>query len=498
MSTATLTAQSDHASSTWANKTGVTYFGDISDSNDATYAYGTDNSETVDQWWLECEFTDMPTALAITSVTIHIRARNGVGLVGTNHVAGRVKSAGTSYNAASQATTGSFVEYTQSYAVDPATSAPWTPSGVNAARFGAWYDVTGFASPGPRISPEIAKVWVTVEYVPLPPDQGATRDAASRKLFLRRMPQQYPNLTGGLWLLDLAHHSQVDLFHRFGIAESGRGWERDRWKRGLMTVRDVSVDPMTNIVTLRFKNDRRIRCWMYDSGWAKQGGPAKNGLMRFTNGATWTFTRASEATFVDVSGDTVTVQPNVEAYAAQGQEFLAAAGARAVDRGYYSNNTGARTWCAQQMSARFEVTPDWTGGSAPATFMRVAFVSHDANNYADVYYNDSIRRWIFAQNVAGVLNAAEVDHSPIAGTRYVIGVRCTGPRGELGLAPYTADIFASGVKGTSVTHAGPMTEAGTSTFDIGTSAGVTPFRGRIRRRISRQIVLTDIEMARSF
>lgn len=494
MSEAIIVPSSDVTSTggSWTNTPGANFWSNVDESgaaDDASYnGAGADGT-------FECLCTSMPTALAVASLTLLHRVKFILGTATAQRCRVYLRIAGTRYNGAWVTITGFTTETDSTYTwtVNPATGVAFTPAEINTITVG-WEYADSLAE-----SARITQLKGTVTYTPLPPDQGATRDAASRKLFLRRMPQQYPTITGPLWLLDLAHHTQVDLHHYLGISESGQGWEPSRWTRGLMSIKDVSVDPMTNIVTQRLRNDRRIRCLMYDSGWAKQGGAAKNGLMRFSNGATWTFTRASAATFTDYSGDSVTVQPDVEAYAAEGQEFLAAAGARAVDRGYWSNNSGARTWCAQQMSAWFEVTPDWTGGgAAPATFMGVAYVYHSANNYAWVHYDDSLRAWVFAQAVAGTVLSATISHTPVAGTRYVIGVRCTGSRGELGLAPYTASIFVNGTKGNDVVHAAAMTEAATSTFDIGTAAGTVPFRGRIRRRISRQIVLTDNEMARSF
>jgi hypothetical protein len=252
----------------------------------------------------ECSCTTMPTALAVMGITVTQRVKF-LGAATAQQTRVYLRIGGTQYNGSWVSIIGASTEtnFTYTWSVNPSTGVPFTPAEINALIIGWEYGNSLVESA------RITQLKADVSYTPLPPDQGATRDAASRKLFLRRMPQQFPELSGGLWLLDLAHHTQVDLFHLFGISESGQGWERDRWKRGLMTIKDVTVDPMSNVVTLRFRNDRRIRCLMYDSGWAKQGGAAKNGLMRFTNGATWTFTRASAATFTDVSGDSVTVHP---------------------------------------------------------------------------------------------------------------------------------------------------------------------------------------------
>jgi hypothetical protein len=439
-----------------------------------------------------CTFTDMPTALAVVSVTIYWHGQQDATTPSGDETRGVVRISGANYYTPSVAAPASWTQHSYTWTNNPATGLQWTTAQVDAAGFGV--EVMSDDNFGPIAG----HVTVSVDYTPLPPDQAPSRDSASRKLYLRRIAQQSPQLTGGLWLLDLAHHTQVDLHHLFGVSESGLGWEPARWKRGLMTIHQVTVDPMANTVTLGLRNDRRIRCLMYDSGYAKQGGPAKNGLMRFSNGATWTFTRASAATFTDVAGDSVTVQSDVEAYAADGQEFLAAAGARAIDRGYWSNNTGARTWCAQQQSSRFEVTPDWNAAAVVAINCTVAYVYHDANNYAWTYFDGPNARWVFEEKVAGVVYRAVKSASPVANTRYLISVRKTGSRGELGLTAYTASIFVDGVKGTDVVPGAAMTEAGTSTFDIGTKAGTDPFKGKIRRRISRQIVLTDTEMARSF
>jgi hypothetical protein len=75
----------------------------------------------------------------------------------------------------------------------------------------------------------------------------------------------------------------------------------------------------------------------------------------------------------------------------------------------------------------------------------------DASNYFRLFYSKSSAAYIFRCRVGGVNYDASV-----SGTLSRLGVenvawRWTGPRGELGLAPYTLDVFRNGVKGTSAT-----------------------------------------------
>lgn len=490
--TAVIVPSADVASTgaSWVKSPAANYWDNVNEPSapdDASY-----NQAGLDGTF-ECSCTPMPTAISVSSLAVLQRVQLISG--GSAQRTRVYLKIGASYYYGAWvdiSSVGSLTNFTTTWTTNPATGLPFTPAAINSLLIGWEYNQSSSESA------KITQLKGTVTYVPLPPAQESARDSASRKLFLRRQPQQFPEISGGLWLLDLAHHTSVDLFHLFGVSESGQGWERSSWKRGLMSVAAVTVDPMKNQVTLRLRNERRIRCLLYDSGWAKQGTVSKNGLMKFSNGATWTFTRTSEATFTDYSGDSVTVPTNVEAYAAEGQEFLAAAGARTIDRGYWSNNSTGRTWCAQQMSARFEVMPDWNAAAVTTLNLTVAYVYHDANNYAWVYFDGANARWVFELRVAGTIYRAVKSASPVANTRYVIGVRVTGSHGELGLTPYTASIFVDGVKGTDVVAGAAMTEAASSTFDIGTKAGTDPFKGRIRRRISRQIVLTDTEMARSF
>lgn len=479
-----------NSATSWARTPAATFWQNVAE---AGVADDSNYNQAGNDGWFECSCTSMPKALYVVGLTVLMRVRlDGPATAQLARVYLRI--GGTQYNGAWHSIVGATSEtnFTHYWAVNPATGLPWTPPELNIIVIG-WEYFDSLSE-----SARITQLRGEIVYAPLPPDQEASRDAASRKLYLRRTPSQLPKITGGLWLLDLAHHTQVDLHHILGVSESALGWEPTTWKRGMMGVREVSVDPMSNTVTLTLRNERRIRCLLYDSGWARQGGPTKNGLMKFSNGAIWTFTRASSATFTDASGESVTVQADVEAYRDAGQEFLAAAGGRAQDRGYWSNHSAGRTFCAARNSMRFEVTPDWNAAAVTTLNLTVAYIYHDANNNAWLYFDGANARWVLALRVAGSTYLATKAHSPVAGTRYIIGARVTGSHGELGLTPFTASIFVDGVKGTDVVAGAAMTEAASSTFDIGTKAGTDPFRGCIRRRISRQIVLTDIEMARSF
>lgn len=496
----TLNPNADHAqdSDGFTSSNVATFWGALSGADDTSFVYFTNNFGANDDGWVECEFEDLPPMVSISNVRAIVRGRRGSGaaIEETNLVAARVKIGGTSYNRPEQAVSGTLGDYFFDMAVAP-SGVPWTSSLVNSSRFGVFLRSTGYTAPTYAISPDVMKVSLIVSGETLPADQGGVRAAASRKLFLRRAPQQFVDFKGGLHLLDLAPMTQVDLHHLHGVHESGQGWEPPRWKRGVMTVQSVTLDPMTNQASVRLRNDRPIRYLMYDSGHARQGGVVQNGRMQDSNGASWHYSRTGDATFTDLAGDTVTVQPNVECLAADGQEFLAASGGRGQDLGYWSNNAGFRTYEGARNTTRWEATPRLSTAGAAGLLLTLFYVPH-ASDYAWCYYDGSNARWVFELRIGGVVTRALKSASIVANTRYVIGTRTTGSNGELGLAAFTQSVFVDGVKGTDAVAAGAMTESATSNLYVGSKNTTDPFRGCIRRRISRQMARTDIEMARSF
>lgn len=504
---ATLTAQSDSSSSTYANKTGASFAASVNDSSDASYAYGTDNFETVDTWWFECVFSDMPQCLSVESVTVVVRAKNGSGLSGTNHVAGRVNVSGTPHDETSQATTGSAAAYRFTMTKNPATSNAWTKAAVDGSKFGAAYDVTGFASPGSRVSPELYEVTVEVAYTPLPAQIAPIRHLVSKELFDKLRAGQWVTIRGGLNLLRLSMFDIVEVEHIAGPHATGDGWESETWERWPGSVRGIDFDPNTLTVDVRLKGQRGRRALMWDLAYSsKASGSIEDGIAYFAKqSASRSFSRASEATFTNAVGESETVAVNVPAHDDFGLQIRPASGARAADEYSWTNSQddGGRVWNAAQGRFQCEVNLVAVSGAANQT---VAYCYHNASNWAWIYWDGANTRWVFEIRSAGTTYRATNSVAPVAGEACQVGVRWTGSNAENGDAAYTASIFVSGLtgdglvmfKGTDVNFVAAMAQAITSTLWIGTKggAGIDPLNGSIRKILSSQEVYTDTEMMR--
>ena len=166
--------------------------------------------------------------------------------------------------------------------------------------------------------------------------------------------------------------------------------------------------------------------------------------------------------------------------------------ARQADDLRVENNAGKRVLNASHFTVMVEAEPFWNPsdlpGALPAASLWYAY--HDANNNLLVQWYGATSSFRAALVANGVSYVASVAASPARDVRQTIAVRFTSHRGELGLAPYTLDIFADGVKGTSVIAAQPMIEASTAYIQF------TGWNGYIRQRFSSPQVLTDTEIAR--
>lgn len=493
MTEVTLAPNADDAhSSNAATTSGLVWYSLVADASDLSGWLG---DLTDSWWWATVHVASMPKASAVSKVRVYARYRPAGSITPgeTDYVKAAVRIGGTNYYGSPVAVAAGQQEYYWDFVVNPAAVLQWTAAGIDGSGFGIY----GYSDIGVQ-TPEVQKIWVVVTYDPIPVDQAASRDAVSRRMFLRAAPKRLLTLRGGLELLDLAHHQAVDLHHIHALSETGAGWSTRAWERGMLAVVAQSVDPMTDKVTLTLRDERALRCLLYESGWAREGGVAQNGLMMFSNGATRTFTRSSAATFTDASGASVTVQADVEAFTADGQEFEVASGGRAADVLVWTNNSGARVWCAAQGRFRCEYAPKLSAAALTSYNPTLAYCYHDSNNYAWVYYDGANARFVFEVKAGGTVARAVKAVSIVAGTLYDVDCRWVGSRGEHGLDPYTLTIAVNGVAGTDAVAAAAMSEQATSTLHIGSKAGSDQARGYIRRRISRQHPPTNIEMQRSF
>lgn len=503
MLSTTLSATADYTSSAEAMNTGTSFYASIGDASDASYAYGIDALETVDAWAFLCEWSDL-SALAIHGVTVTIRAAFDPSMTGTDRIAAAVDIGGSGHTAPVQAVVNNALvapgEYIFNFPLNPIAGTAWTPAALSAARFGAYYDVVGFDSPGARKAPYIYRVTVTVTYTPIPPTVDVTRHVGSLRLADRRQPKLRAQSTGNLDRLRMPILGTFDVEHTTGPHAEDVGWEDEPWQRRPFLVDGYSLDFDALAVRNNLTDLRPNMMLLRYLAWSKKAsGALGNGIVFFaTPGAQLVFSRASTATFTNPAGDSESVGIDVPAYANGGLLIKPASGpfGRAADFCRVTNNTGARVLNAAFGAFQAEVLLDAVSGSAIQT---VDFGYHDANNHHWTYWDGANGRWVAEVKVAGSTYRATKSASPSSVTWYQIARRWTGSNGELGLAPYTLSLFVDRVKGTDAVASGVITEAGTSSVYIGSrnSAGTDILNGQIRKIHSYQYVPTDVEMART-
>jgi len=328
----------------------------LADSSDASFLTASDHFHTVDSYWATCEFSNMPLALAIQTVSIRWRGCCGGGGGGlapgeTNYTHAYVELGGIRYYAPAIAEVDGFpppvTEHTFAWPANPQTLAAWTQAAVNAARFGVEGYSVGypvFATP-----PLIAQARVDVSYLPAPATIDIPRDIGSRRIWLRRRPPGKVTVRGRADLLSLQPGSRIELEHIAGIHATGNGWEDQPDKKRPLWVESNTWNPDDMTVTLMCIDQRRKMCLLYESGSATVAGVAKDGLMRMSPGAIWTMSRASTAEFMDATGQLVSVPNDVEALGSRGQIFESAGGngilnsafANGVDSSWTSSGEGS-------------------------------------------------------------------------------------------------------------------------------------------------------------
>jgi len=458
------------------------------DSNgDTSYvAFGADG-------YASCGMSDMPAAVGVDSVKVECSYKFIPGAWTTQQLRLFVIVGGTSYYGSYQnASSTSYATLSTTWTTNPATSAPWTQALVNALSCGVEY--SGSAAETVRVS----YLAGTPTYTPTPATVEVTRHLASVDLWLKRRPEVFGRFTGNLDLLDISMLGIVDLEHTAGPHATDVGWEDEKWQRRPFALHGTTINMDALAVTAKLKDQRPIMCLVRDLAWSdKASGTMRDGIARFsTPGAVFTHTRASEATFTNPVGDSETVPVDCEAYASGGLQVLVAAGGRAQEVYYVTNNSGERTWNAAQGTFQCEVNLAAVSG---ATFQSVASAYHDANNVASLTWDGAAGAWKFFLTVGGSAVAASKSATPSTSTWYQIGCRWIGVEAELGATAYTVSVWVDRVKGTDAVAAGVMTEVASPTrgLELGTYTGGFPLNGMIRKIHSYQYCLTDVEMART-
>jgi Concanavalin A-like lectin/glucanases superfamily len=255
-----------------------------------------------------------------------------------------------------------------------------------------------------------------------------------------------------------------------------------------MALDSIDIDLNAMKATAKLKDMRPVLCLVRDLAYSpKASGVLGDGIARFaTPGATWTFTRAAEETFTNPVGESETVPANIPGYADGGLQILAGT------RYYVSNNSAARTWSAAQGGFACEVKLTGTISQDRT----IAYVYHDTNNWAKVYYDHASTKIKFAIRAAGTTTTITSTTTPISGTWYAVEASWSGSQDENG-ASYTMTLYINGVVEVSGTASGAMTEVSSSNFDFGSAAGSAELLGLIRKIHSWQYVRNSYESGRN-
>jgi len=494
--TATLTLDSDVSQTAGMSKTGATtYFSQVNETSLNTATRIGSGSTIGTGYSAEFTMTNMPSATGIDSVTFYISA----GIDGSDVDDGQrtrafIRHSGTRSNETwvhSNTTTAR----TWTLATNPVTGTAWTPAAINALQCGVELEYGTAAG-------SFSTCWMmyaVVTYTPMAATVEVARHIASVELRLRQRPESMLKFDGNLDLLGLTWPlGAVDVEHTAAPHATDLGWEDEAWQLRPFALHGLDIDLNNLTVSSTLKDQEPLLCLVRDLAWSdKASGTLLDGIARFaTPGATFNFSRASDHTYTNAVGESETATTDQPAYSSWGLYMLSSSGGRAAPRYYVTNNSTARTLNAAQGSFQAEVKLAAVSASDEQT---VAACVHDASNWWWLYWDGINGWWVFEIRQAGSTYRAVKSASPSSGVAYQIGARWTGSNGELGLSPYTLDVFVDRVKGTSAVAGGAMTQAASANFDFGTSlgAGFDQLNGEIRKIHSYQRVLTDVQMQRA-
>lgn len=442
---------------------------------------------------VSCALGDIPSATGIISVTVKCRYKF-LGADSDQQTRMWVDIAGSkNYSTYVNSQAGTYTDLSYTWTTNPVTSTAWTPAVVNALKAGIQYSTA--------TSESIRYTYLAVEvsYTPTPATVDVARHIASVELRLRQRPESMLKFDGNLDLLGLTWPlGAVDVEHTAAPHATDLGWEDEAWQLRPFALHGLDIDLNNLTVSSTLKDQEPLLCLVRDLAWSdKASGTLLDGIARFaTPGATFNFSRASDHTYTNAVGESETATTDQPAYSSWGLYMLSSSGGRAAPRYYVTNNSTARTLNAAQGSFQAEVKLAAVSASDEQT---VAACVHDASNWWWLYWDGINGRWVFEIRQAGSTYRAVKSASPSSGVAYQIGARWTGSNGELGLSPYTLDIFVDRVQGTSAVAGGAMTQAASANFDFGTSlgAGFDQLNGEIRKIHSYQRVLTDVQMQRA-
>ena len=174
---------------------------------------------------------------------------------------------------------------------------------------------------------------------------------------------------------------------------------------------------------------------------------------------------------------------------------------RASESYTISNNVGARVWPNTRGTLIIEGQPFWSLNDDNSIDHTVVAVVYDASNWYKLYYDPTTGLLRFERRAAGATVTATVSVSPVGYGIYGFAARWCSSEGELGMAPYTIDVFSrfgsTWTKGTSAVGAAIPTEVDTINLRIGDQVGaVSSWDGVLRQPFITPVVYTDEEIAR--
>lgn len=133
-----------------------------------------------------------------------------------------------------------------------------------------------------------------------------------------------------------------------------------------------------------------------------------------------------------------------------------AAVTRDADALYVTSDHGARTW-PEQGHFRLQWNPLMaTSGLTTGRILTLLDYYLDADNYVRLTYEQAITGYRFRHRIGAANSDVTISATLTRGTWETIAGRWTGSRGELGLSPYTIDLFRAGVKGTAAVPGGTL------------------------------------------
>lgn len=270
-----------------------------------------------------CGMTQMSGATSISNVRLGVRVERSGGTWMGQAFRPYLYIGGVAYyyDASWQVAPFGYTFFQGDYGVNPATSAAWTQSAVNAL----------LASIEGKDSTSIMRLdalWLEISFVGAPQQVEPVRDVASRRLFSFRQPRSVlPGLVVPLDVgLDVSPMTALPIVHFAGPHSTDQGWLQKPWQARPGLVREITIlgdgsGCRLNVI------DRRQRLVLYrDNAWSRiSSSPiTADGIARISKGVGRAYIRPSVAWVKDpTSGMYRAVEADQEQLGDTGELFEA-------------------------------------------------------------------------------------------------------------------------------------------------------------------------------